>query len=99
MKGFVKKIREGNKLDIALQPQGYRQAIEPHAEIILKKLTEEAGFLPFHDKSDPEVIYRNLGISKKAFKKAVGNLLKEKTIRLEPEGIYLNQEASDPEMQ
>ncbi len=99
MKGFVKKIREGNKLDIALQPQGYRQAIEPHADIILKKLTEEAGFLPFHDKSDPEVIYRHFGISKKAFKKAVGNLMKVKAIRLEPEGIYLNQEASDPEMQ
>ena len=98
MKGFVKKIPEGKKLDIALQPQGYSQAIEPHAEIILKKLTEEGGFLPFHDKSDPEVIYRNLGISKKAFKKAVGNLLKEKAIRLEPEGIYLNQEETDTEM-
>ncbi|MDZ7613418.1 MAG: hypothetical protein U5K51_06630 [Flavobacteriaceae bacterium] len=68
MKGYVKKIREGNKLDIALQPQGYKLAIEPHAEIILKKLADEEG-LPFHDRSDPEDTDRNFGITIKLLKR------------------------------
>lgn len=87
--GYVKKIRSENKLDISLHPQGYKKAIEPHAQIILTKLKEEGGFLPYHDKTSPEIIYSTFHLSKKAFKKAVGNLFKNQLIRLDEEGMHL----------
>lgn len=89
LKGYVKKIRSENKLDISLHPQGYKKAIERHAQIILTKLKEEGGFLPYHDKTSPEIIYSAFRLSKKAFKKAVGNLFKNQLIRLEEEGMFL----------
>ncbi|MFD1314020.1 CvfB family protein [Namhaeicola litoreus] len=93
--GYVKKIRSENKLDISLHPQGYKKSIEPHAQIILTKLNEEDGFLPYHDKTSPELIYSAFHLSKKAFKKAVGNLFKNKLIRLDEEGIHLIQVAQE----
>ena len=89
VKGYVKQIRENNKIDVSLRPVGYKQFIDIDSESICKKLTENKGFLPFTDKSSPEDIYANFGMSKKAFKKAVGNLYKQKQIRIESTGIYL----------
>jgi len=88
MKGYVKKIRENNKIDISLQPEGY-QAIEPNAGKILQELKEANGFLPIHDGSDPQEIYEMVGMSKKTFKKAIGLLYKQKQIKLEEGGISL----------
>jgi len=88
LKGVVKKIRPGNKLDISLGQVGYRN-IEPNAELVLKELEDNSGFLNLSDKSDPEEIKRVLQMSKKSFKKAIGSLYKQKLIKIEPDGIHL----------
>lgn len=89
LKGYVKTIRPDGKIDLALQPQGYAK-VEPNAEKILTQLRASAnGFLPLHDKSDPELIRAQLQMSKKTFKKAIGSLYKQKLIDLEAGGIRL----------
>ena len=88
LKGVVKKIRPGNKLDISLGQVGYRN-IEPNAELIMKELEDNSGYLNLSDKSDPEEIKRVLQMSKKSFKKAVGSLYKQKLIEIKPDGIFL----------
>ena len=79
-KGFVKQVREDGKIDILLEPLGYRQSIDPTSEIILTKLLEANGQLFFTDKSSPEDIKQQFGLSKKAFKRGIGNLYKTKRI-------------------
>ena len=91
LKGIVKKIRPGNKLDIALGQIGYRN-IEPNAKKILEELEDNSGFLALNDKSDPEVIKDILQMSKKSFKKAIGTLYKQKTILIKEDGIYLKKQ-------
>ncbi|WP_224482997.1 CvfB family protein [Robertkochia aurantiaca] len=88
LKGYIKKIREDNKIDVALQVQGVRN-LEPSAEKVLKTLKDNGGYLPLHDKSDPETISRELQMSKKSFKKAVGILYKKRRITIEEGGIRL----------
>ncbi len=90
LKGVVKKIRPGNKLDITLEKIGYR-SIEPNAELILKTLEDNSGFLNVNDKSDPETIRDIFQISKKNFKKAIGSLYKQRLIEIKPDGIYLTK--------
>jgi predicted RNA-binding protein (virulence factor B family) len=90
--GYVKKIREDNKIDISLQAIGYENFNDANSEIILKALVESQGFLPLTDKSSPEVIYAQFGISKKAFKKSIGALYKQKKLGLERSGIRLLEE-------
>ncbi len=87
-KGFVKKIREENKLDISLEKPGVER-FEPLIERILTELRKNDGFLPLHDGSTPEVIYSKLEMSKKNFKKSIGNLYKKGVIQMEKEGIRL----------
>ncbi|MBR9915119.1 MAG: GntR family transcriptional regulator [Algicola sp.] len=89
LKGYVKKVRPDNKLDIVLGKIGYRK-IEPNAEIVMQHLEDSRdGFLPLNDKSDPEAIKKELQMSKKTFKKAVGTLYKQRLIMIEPDGIRL----------
>lgn len=85
--GYIKKIREDNKIDISLQPIGYRNSTDPNADSILKLIKEANGFLPVTDKSAPEEIYDLFGISKKAFKKAIGSLYKQRKIEISSDGI------------
>jgi hypothetical protein len=87
-KAFVKKVREDLKLDLALQRAG-RDLIEPGAAAILNALKAAGGFLPLHDKSEPAEIARHFEMSKKAFKKAVGLLYREKKILVQDDGIRL----------
>ncbi len=87
--GFVKAIREDNKVDISLQPIGYKESLDPHYDLILRVLIENGGKLSMNDKSAPELIYSTFGISKKAFKRAVGALYKEKIIEISGDGIKL----------
>ncbi|GGD05110.1 CvfB family protein [Hyunsoonleella pacifica] len=87
-KGVVKKIRPGNKLDISLEKIGYRN-IEPNAKRILQELEDNSGFLDLTDKSDPEDIKSQLQMSKKSFKKAIGNLYRQRQIEIKSDGIYL----------
>lgn len=88
-KGYVKAIRESDqKIDITLKKVGMAEVKDAKSEII-DALRDSEGFLPLHDKSDPEAIYEELEMSKKVFKKAIGNLYKEKVISIKKEGIYL----------
>lgn len=88
VKGFIKNIREDDKLDIALQKQGYDH-VEGIAGEILNKLEAAGGFIEANDKSTPESIKHMFGVSKKVFKKAIGGLYREKLITLEKTGIRL----------
>tara|TARA_R110002049_G_scaffold66165_3_gene173005 strand:- start:2456 stop:3286 length:831 start_codon:yes stop_codon:yes gene_type:complete len=78
-KAYVRKVREDNKIDIALEKDGY-QKVEPNAQRILDAIDKNGGVLNLTDKSDPEDIRDQLVMSKKTFKKAVGLLYKEKRI-------------------
>ncbi len=88
MKAFVKKVRDDNKIDVVLQTPGYK-SIEPNANYILDELKAAGGFMPLHDKTDPETIKNELGLSKKSFKKAIGSLYRDKQIRIKEDGIEL----------
>ncbi|MFP4096339.1 MAG: S1 RNA-binding domain-containing protein [Cyclobacteriaceae bacterium] len=87
-KGFVKKVREDGHIDLSLQQQGVA-GMKDAREVVLQSLQQAGGFLPLHDKSSPEDIQRHLQLSKKAFKKAVGILYKERKIQLDDKGISL----------
>jgi predicted RNA-binding protein (virulence factor B family) len=89
IQGYVKKIREGNKIDISIHPIGYKNFIDANSELIYNRLMEHEGFLPFTDRSTPEEIYSQFGISKKAFKKSIGALYKQRKIEIQPRGIKL----------
>ncbi|MFT6135895.1 MAG: putative RNA-binding protein (virulence factor B family) [Cyclobacteriaceae bacterium] len=86
--GFVKQIREDNKIDISLQAIGIAH-LEVGAEKILQILKENEGYLAITDKSDPEDIQFHFQLSKKAFKRSLGTLYKAKRVSLEPDGIKL----------
>jgi len=86
--GFVKKIREDNKLDIGIGKQGVEKLDDDQVKLI-QLLKLHKGFLPYHDKSSPDDIYAFFGISKKAFKMNVGILYKAKKITIEDGGIRL----------
>jgi predicted RNA-binding protein (virulence factor B family) len=90
--GFVKKIREDNKLDIGIGKQGVEKLDDDQVKLI-QLLKLHKGFLPYHDKSSPEDIYAFFGISKKAFKMNVGMLYKAKKITIEDGGIRLIPES------
>jgi len=89
IKGFVKAVREDGKIDISLQKQGYLNINEPNARKILETLQANGGELALSDKSDSSEIQGALEMSKKAFKRAIGSLYKQKLITIEPEGIKL----------
>lgn len=87
-KAYIKTIREDNQIDVVLEKPGY-DAVEPNAAKILTILKDADGFLPLTDKSDPVLIYRELEMSKKLFKKAIGALYRQKLITIEEDGIRL----------
>jgi len=87
--GYIKKIRDDKKLDVSLQPIGFKRTIVKNEIVILNALKKREGFLPLYDKSTPEDIKYQLGMSKKAFKKAVGGLFKQKLITISNNGINL----------
>jgi predicted RNA-binding protein (virulence factor B family) len=86
MKGYIKTIRPDNKIDVVLDKPGYAR-IEKEEEKIMRLLNEHNGYLPYHDKSDPEDIYSFFGMSKKTFKMALGALYKQHKITFEKTGI------------
>ncbi|HEY0897692.1 MAG TPA: S1-like domain-containing RNA-binding protein [Sphingobacteriaceae bacterium] len=89
-KGYIKKIREENKIDLSLQPQGYGHVLETK-DVLLQKLKDNDGVLDLGDKSSPEEITRRLHISKKVFKKTIGSLYKERLIEIGDHEIRLIQ--------
>ena len=88
LKGWVKKTRPDGKIDITLQRPGYR-SIEPNAQDILNEMELKGGSLKLTDKSDPNEIQKQLQMSKKSFKKAIGTLYKQRLIEIKDDGIYL----------
>jgi predicted RNA-binding protein (virulence factor B family) len=91
--GYIKQIREDGKIDVSLRPQGFRNVIDSDVEKVLAKLkNSREGFLMITDKSSPVSIRFHLKMSKKAFKKAVGNLYRNKLILLKEDRIELIKE-------
>jgi predicted RNA-binding protein (virulence factor B family) len=88
MTGYVMKVREDGKIDISFKRKGWNSVVDSKDDV-LEALKKAGGFLPLHDKSDPEEIKQTLGISKKLFKKSVGNLMAAGKITMTDDGIKL----------
>ncbi|MBL7176743.1 MAG: hypothetical protein ISS66_13040 [Desulfobacteraceae bacterium] len=88
--GFIRKVRDDKKIDLCLQKPGHK-AIDALSQKIMDKLQQQGGFIAVTDKSRPKVIADLFGISKKTFKKAIGNLYKKRLITLEKNGIRLGE--------
>lgn len=94
-KGYIKKIYEPDataklkiKIDVGMGKIGFNK-VEDELEKILRLLKESKGFLPYHDKSNPEDIYKVFGMSKKTFKMTIGTLYKQRKIEIIEKGIKL----------
>lgn len=88
LRGYVSAVRSDGKVDIALQKHGRAQTLD-FSERLHEYLFEHDGYCPFTDKSDAEAIYSEFHVSKKVFKRAVGDLYKRRLITLAPDGIEL----------
>ncbi|MBW1783352.1 MAG: hypothetical protein JRL30_21745 [Deltaproteobacteria bacterium] len=88
--GFIKKVRKDKKIDLCLQKPGY-SAIHAVSRKIMEALNRHGGFIAVTDNSRPRVVADLFGVSKKSFKKAIGNLYKNRLIAIEKSGIRLRQ--------
>ncbi len=88
LKGYIKKIREDNKIDLSLNKTGHTHVLSV-SEQIIQRLKDNNGFLELSDKSSPEAINAAFGVSKKVFKHAIGTLYKERKITLTKTSISL----------
>jgi len=86
--GYLQRVRKDEKLDITLNSSSLSD-VEVLANKVYERLLKEKGKLNFSDKSKPEVIYKEFQVSKKAFRRAVGLLYKERKILITPEEITL----------
>jgi predicted RNA-binding protein (virulence factor B family) len=86
--GYVRTVRPDGKIDVALGKSGYRR-IAPLTDQIIAALVAKNGRLPFNDNSAPEAIRDYFGVSKKAFKQAIGALFRERRIYIDPDCIRL----------
>ncbi len=84
----IKKVREDGKLELSLRKEAYNQ-MDDDAIMILDRLTLNGGKLSLNDNSRPEEINAELNMSKSAFKRAVGRLLKERKVKITEKGIEL----------
>lgn len=83
----VTEVKEDGKMNVSDRQKAYLQ-IDEDAKMVMGVIEEFAGVLPFDDKVSPEVIKREFGLSKNAFKRAVGHLLKEGKIEIKEKRIY-----------
>ncbi|MEO3680348.1 S1-like domain-containing RNA-binding protein [Rheinheimera sp. FR7-31] len=88
LSAYIVKVRDDGKIDLRLNAATYKQALELTTQI-LTKLEQNGGKLALTDKSSPEQIYASFGVSKKAFKQAIGTLYKDKKIVIAEHGIIL----------
>ena len=86
----VTKVHEDGKLDLSVRKKAFEQ-MDDDAVMILDYVEKNGGSIPFTDKSDPEKIKETFGISKNAFKRAVGRLFKEHKIQIKENGIELSK--------
>lgn len=82
----VTSVKEDGKLDLSLQEKIPIQ-IDTDADMVFRLLEEAGGFLPYHDKTEPSLIAEKFSLSKNAYKRAIGRLMKEEKIRITAEGI------------
>lgn len=83
----ITEIKEDGKMNVTNRQKAYLQ-INEDAEMVMDIIQEFAGVLPFDDKASPEIIKREFGLSKNAFKRAIGHLLKEQKIEIKQGHIY-----------
>ena len=91
LKGYIRTVREDDKIDVTLQPDGFGK-VEGLTGLILEKLKDYDGILDISDKSEPEEIYRVFGCSKKTYKKALGTLYKQGFIEIDDFEVRLKAE-------
>lgn len=87
-RGFIKKIREENKIDLSLKPKGFSGVLS-EKDSLISILKSQGGKLSLHDKSSPEEIYETVKMSKKTYKKLIGTLYKDGIISIEENEIRL----------
>jgi predicted RNA-binding protein (virulence factor B family) len=91
-KGYIKEVREDEKIDVSLYPLGYNK-VETVIHQMMQELDKNKGFLPYNDKTDAALIYATFSCSKKSFKQAIGYLYKKRLIKIEDKGIfYINKQ-------
>jgi uncharacterized protein len=88
MTGYINKVRDDEKIDLLLEKPGYEK-VDAISQKILDELKQNRGFMAVSDNTSPEMINALFGISKKNFKKAIGNLYKKRMITFESDGIRL----------
>ncbi|MGN0154945.1 MAG: S1 RNA-binding domain-containing protein [Lachnospiraceae bacterium] len=86
----VSEVRDDGKLNLSLGKPAYQQ-MEEDSEMVYQAILSYDGVLPFTDKASPEVIEREMGLSKNAFKRAVGRLLKEGRIEIHEKSIVIKK--------
>lgn len=96
-KAYISAIRPDGKIDVALQKEGREQTLD-FAERLYEYLFKHDGYCPYTDKSAAEDIYAEFNVSKKVFKKAVGDLYKRRLITLAPDGIELKSMVAYPDL-
>lgn len=87
--GYIKKLREDNKIDLVLQVAKYADKVDSVTDKILAKLETQGGVMLITDKSPPDEIYKAFGVSKKVFKQSIGTLYKKRLISFEKGAINL----------
>ncbi|HEX3890738.1 MAG TPA: S1-like domain-containing RNA-binding protein [Verrucomicrobiae bacterium] len=93
LKGFVRTVRSGGKIDLSLDAAGYKR-VAPLTDLIVSALQISGGKLEFDDDSSPAAIRQNFSVSKKAFKQALGKLYKTRRISFTKPGIQLLENSS-----
>ena len=93
LKAYVKQVRPDGKIDLSLQKKGQR-AVEDFSDVLLRHLQTNGGHTPLGDKSPAEEIYAVFGVSKKVFKKAVGDLYRRRLITIAADGLQLTSDTT-----
>ena len=93
VRAYVKQVRPDDKIDLKLQRHfGKLRVTDFSAQLLAYLQRQPSGYCPLHDKSDAEDIYRTFGVSKKTFKRGVGDLYKQRLITIGDEGLQLTEE-------
>ena len=88
LRAYVKQVRPDGKIDLSLQKKG-QKAVHDFSDILIEHIRTNGGFTPLGDKSPAEEIYALFGVSKKVYKKAVGDLFRQRLITIEDDGLHL----------
>lgn len=88
LKAFIKQVREDGKIDLVLQKSGFKK-VDDFSKTLLRYIKDNGGRIALNDKSPAEAIYDAFGVSKKTFKKGVGDLYRRELILLQGDEIVL----------